>query len=812
MEHCLNTRKSRLIIMGTLVTILALLLWGAVELAYAQGLPTVSITSQGDVTEGDDAVFDVTASSAPSSDLTIGVTVSQWPSNGNVAAFGGIGQKTVTIPAGQTKATLTVGTVDDSTKEPRAMIAAVLHTPASNAGYRLSPAAGYGVVVVEDNDAAVPAVSVSAGNDVSENGTVIFTLTTSSLPQQAITVNVNVATTGAFGVKTGAHTVTIPSTGSGSERLILLPHDDSVNEADGSVTATVQTGSGYTVGSPTSATVKVADNDVPEVSVAADADITEGEAATFTVTASPTPYQALPVTVNVVTSGVSGASAGVRTVTVSTNGSGTLTVATTDNSAHARDGSVTATVQPGSGYTVGNPSSDTVGVYDNDGPAVTITADADVTEGSPASFTLTANPAPSNALSVQLKVAATGDFGVRPGAKTAYVFSNGTGTFTVPTTGDNVDEPNGAVTVTVKPDDGSNIYRYTVGTPDAATVNVNDDDATVATKPVLTITPGPDITEGEDATFTITANPPVPTGETLEVYIDPQIPGYVNLRFKETITGATTTITQPSDDNQYDEADYSMSYSIAPGSGYTLGDPSKATVNIADNDVPKVSLRGPSGRNASINEDGEAHFSINVNPVPYQDLTVSVQVTTTGDFGVQAGARQLSIPANKSNASFGIAPVPDHVHEPDGSITVTVNPNSSYEIVGLGTATVVVKDDDPPPGPRVNIANPQGKARAGEKFAFAVTLSEAAEGEVSMDYEIGHFSALLIPEVDYWDDDNGVSGSVVFAAGELEAVINVHISRDAWFNHNDRIYVILDNLEGEASFAHSYAEGRLNAR
>ena len=777
-------------------------------------LPEVSVESQDDVNEGNDAVFIITASQTSTSDLTIAVTVGEWPASGNVATVADTGPKTVTIPAGQTRATLRVGTVDDSAKEPRGIITAQLTAPGNNAGYRVSRSAGWSTVVVSDDDYAIPQVSISRWSDLYTSeawGKVWFTLTPSSTPYQGVTVNVNVTATGDFGVKTGIYTVTLPTTGDGSATFKVPLIADHVNEPNGTVTATVQAGDGYTVGAPAAATIHVTDDDTPKVRVSGGADVEEGQAATFTVTASPAPYQSLPVTVDVVASGLSGVNDGVKTVTVPTGGSATLSVGTTDDNVESQGGTITATVQPGSGYGVGNPSSGSVDVADNDGPVITITGGGAVTEGGDATFTLTANPAPSNNwLSVSVAIGATGEFGVSKGARTVSVPLVSSHDFTVATTDDNLDEPDGAVTATVKAG-----YGYRVGDPAEASVTVNDDEATPVNNPTITIAGGPDINEGEDATFTITATPPLADGQTLMVTLKSEVPGLINIDRKETITGATTTFTQPSDDNNYDEADYSMSFSIKASNGYRVGSPSKASVNIIDDDLPKVSIRAADyerGRNG-VPENGTATFGIYINPASYQDVTVSLTVTTTGDFGVPNGVREVIVPVRRS-AELRISPVPDHEDEPDGSITVTVNANSNYEIVGSGSASVVVTDDDEPSGPRLTISDAQDKARAGGKLEFPVVLSQAAAGTVTVDYELGTFSQWLWPGEDFQDDDGGTSGTITFAAGEVSKVLDVHISPDAYFEHNDRIYVELSNLVGDAHLPlqASWAEGRLNAR
>ena len=104
----------------------------------------------------------------------------------------------------------------------------------------------------------------------------------------------------------------------------------------------------------------------PEMSINAGNDVTEGADATFTVTATPAPASDVDVTVTISQDG-DFATTGSRTVTISTTGSATFTVTTTDDSTDEPDGSVTATLGIGAGYTLSSSSSTaTVAVSDND--------------------------------------------------------------------------------------------------------------------------------------------------------------------------------------------------------------------------------------------------------------------------------------------------------------------------------------------------------------------------------------------------------------------------------------------------------------
>ena len=365
-----------------------------------------------------------------------------------------------------------------------------------------------------------PEITVTAdAASVTEGGDAAFTLTASPAPAAALPVSVTVAATGDYGITAGTRTVTIPTTGSAT--LTLATTDDATDEPDGSVTVTVADGSGWTAGDPASGTVAVRDDDVPAVTVSANAaSVTEGGNAVFTLTASPVPAAALPVSVSVAADGDYGITAGTRTVTIPTTGSATLTLATTDDAADEPDGSATATVQAGSGYTVGNPASGTVAVRDDDlpPPVVTIAAKAaSVTEGGDAVFTLTADRAPDSDITVTLAVSETGDgdhvAASDEGPATATIAKDATeAVFTVATVNDATDEPDGSAVVTVEAGEG-----YAVGDPASASVTVRDDDITVL--PVLSVA-DETAKEGTDWLLPFTVRLSAPSAELVEVRVD----------------------------------------------------------------------------------------------------------------------------------------------------------------------------------------------------------------------------------------------------------------------------------------------------
>ena len=121
-------------------------------------------------------------------------------------------------------------------------------------------ATGSGVAQVPTN----PTITISGGAAVTEGTAAQFTVTSNPAPAANLTVNLSVAdATGSDFVASGdegSKTVTI-SSGSTTATYNVTTQADTTDEPNGSVTVTVKTGTGYTVGTTSSANVTVNDDD-----------------------------------------------------------------------------------------------------------------------------------------------------------------------------------------------------------------------------------------------------------------------------------------------------------------------------------------------------------------------------------------------------------------------------------------------------------------------------------------------------------------------------------------------------------------------
>ena len=466
------------------------------------------------------------------------------------------------------------------------------------------------VLFDSSHDAAaqdLPEVGVLADDPVSEGDTIFFTLVHGRL-EQPIRVSVTVSQEGSYlaSRELGRRTVTLRTAPYSQTRIRIPTLDNNRDEANGSVTVRVNSGSGYQImvdgpNSYQSATTVVEDNDEPaiaiadpSISVSSGSAIVEGGTATFTLTGNPKPLS--PVTVNVDVSQhgdfLTNEQLGRQQVTIGTNGRGTLSLTIEDDERDEPDGSVTVKVVDGNGYSLDSSVSVTVEVTDGGAPTprMSIAASPAIDEGGTATFTLKANPAPESAFYVDVSVVERGDFGASvTGIHAVLIGTDGRGTLPVSTVNDGLNEQDGAITVNLVAG-----INYLLASPTSATVRVRDLGA-----PVVTITRNASgVIEGEAASFTLKASPKPITSIRVEVNWTSAGDFFNGLQSHgESVTigsNGIATLRVYTHNDDVDERNGSVRVKVSPGAGYSIGWPSSATMSVNDDDA------APSERTVSV--------------------------------------------------------------------------------------------------------------------------------------------------------------------------------------------------------------------
>ena len=524
----------------------------------ATGIPILSVApapdSRTSVSEADKAEFVITASTAPSAKLTVGISTS----DGTGDFLAANQPVTIEFPDGETTYTHAVVLDDDSLDEQDGEVTLTIldHTDPSAATYAIAtPPANQASVTITDND-ETPILSVEAVNPiVAESQSIELRFTaTSALSDQATKVKLSLsgdvneyvdgdalfnqfkaiyiaeelggnessyveATHDPLVVANGLF---VEFAANATTATLTIPvSDDNVVEADGRVTIRILTTDEYELDNGfDSVSVLVRDNDIPTLTIAGGSAVTEGANATFTVTMSPAPSSPFRVRVLLSQTGDFVAidpddqTTYVKVVEIGTDGTGTLEVATIDDAQDENNGEVSANVYRDTRtpprYQLGNPSSVSVAVNDNDpdltrvGVALKAGQASTITEGGSIEIELTANPTPTagSPLAITLVVEETGlGTGYLNYTASPIQITDTTNplALTINTHGDDLDEDHGEITIRLE---DTADYLASASPLNQVVVTVQDDEADVPAVSITTTTES--IVEGDAIPFTVT--------------------------------------------------------------------------------------------------------------------------------------------------------------------------------------------------------------------------------------------------------------------------------------------------------------------
>ena len=251
-----------------------------------------------------------------------------------------------------------------------------------------------------------------------------------------------------------------------------------------------------------------------------------------------------------------------------------------------------------------------------------------------------------------------------------------TQTVSIDITNDDVDEADETFTVSIG--DLTSVAGVDAGTSDqTVTVTITDDDV-----PAITISGGAAVTEGADATFTVTASPAPASALTVNLSADDGAGDFIDGTPPTTVTISTTgtaTLSVPTDDDNTDEADGTITVTLSAGSGYTIADPApSATVTINDNDDPMVSL---SLSDTTISEADVATtvmLTVTLSAAPASEVTIPIRTTgSTAEIGTgndyTLSSTSLIFGTSDTTKTVTITALNDVVDDNDETIVLSVD-------------------------------------------------------------------------------------------------------------------------------------------
>ena len=358
----------------------------------------------------------------------------------------------------------------------------------------------------------IPEISITSGDPVTEGEDAVFTITTSSILSEYLTIDLDIAATSnqyLLGSRSEYNRVVLPA-GKNSVQHIVETEDDLIEETVGKISLSLQASSNFTINpEKASASVQVFDND-PVVWITAGGEITEGSIAVFTVHSSAVVQSNKEIRITIDDGDsdfILGTAPQTATISAGAN-SGVISVPTDDDQTDEFDGVITAILN----VDTNSPATYSINFYtgkvlasiivrDNDEPTATASnlpvisiaaSDTSIQEGTDARFTISAKDAntnqPINVLNILRVYVYVTDGSSKflpyqvPIRDTHWAHipaGSSSGTYSVSTIDDKISEDNGTIEAVILDGEG-----YQIGQANTASIAINDNDDNI---PVISI-------------------------------------------------------------------------------------------------------------------------------------------------------------------------------------------------------------------------------------------------------------------------------------------------------------------------------------
>ena len=706
-----------------------------------------------DVDEGSAAKFTVglTAGIESTAPVEVRYTVGGTAGSDDYTAPSG----TLVIGQGDASGTITIDIADDDVLDPGETIGVTLTSATTATRTVAVDATALASTTITDTDTAQ--ISIADAGSVDEGDTARFEVTMSIAVARDVELSYRTWDSSAQAgsdYRAKDDTLTLAA-GTTSATIAVETIHDTFNEPaeNFTVTLTLDTqveGLSVKTGS---ATAEITDNDALRAAISEHADnVSEGTAATFTVTLSSTPPGVESTTDVVVVYTVGGtatsddytAPSDLKLTIDSGEESGTITIPTSTDSVHDPGETIVVTLTSAStagGVTV-DPTAVTTTLVEQGTETVSV-ASTTATEGAAVNFVVTLSGAVSSAVEVAYQ---TSDGSAESGSD--YTGISGTLTFgvgeslqqtiAVDTTDDTLNEASENFTLTLT--SITQLAGLSLGTA-TATGEITDNDALAA----AVSADQSSVDEGDAAKFTvsltagITSTAPVEVSYTLggtvgsADYTAPASP----LTIAKGAASGTITITVADDEVLDPGETLEVTLSAATTETRTVEvNATAARTTITDTDTATVAIA-----NATVSEGDTASFVVTLSLPVASAVAVSFQTAqgsalpgTGNDYLTHSGTLTFS-PGESLQHTIEVTTVEDELSEPDETFTVTLTLDSEVDGLTLETAsaTGTIEDDDAVPELALTSVT-QRLAEGGGNMTFTVSLGAASSRIVTVDY------------------------------------------------------------------------------
>jgi len=424
----------------------------------------------------------------------------------------------------------------------------------------------------------------------------------------------------------------------------------------------------------------------------------------------------------------------------------TVTVMAVDNDLDADDAAITISAKATGGNGIADPPAVVLNILDDDAPPLVSVSDAaDVVEGDdtvalkdmrfPLRLSAPSDREVTVPYSISGSAAAGEDFHVHtPMQRTIRAGVTRTAII-VPVKGDNLDEPDETITVTL----GTPVNAGIDDTARTATGVIKDDDATPTVS--LSLAPGT-VREGGASEVRASLSSRSSEAVTLTVSTSGDAAALAGVSTLTIAAGALTstgTVKLTAPDNNVDAADATVTVSATAAGGNGVADPPSVTLTVLDDDaVPTVSL---SLAPDTVREGGASEVTASLSSRSSEAVTLKVSASGGGAALEGGGTLTIAVGALTSTGAVKLTAPDNNVDAADATVTVSATAAGGNGVADPAAVTLTVLDDDATPTVSLSLA--PDTVREGGASEVTASLSSHSSEAVTLTVSTSGAAAAL---------------------------------------------------------------------
>ena len=435
-------------------------------------------------------------------------------------------------------------------------------------------------------------------------------------------------------------------------------------------------------------------------------------------------------------------------------------------------------------------------ITDDDGlPAVGV-ADATAAEGEGSLvFAVTLSPASSREVTVEYEFAPgtateNADYGGPLSGTVTFAPGETAKEIALELVDDEVDEEDETVTLALSAPPGATLADA------AATGTILDDDL----PRVMVAAEAGEVAEGGTAVFVLTRARATAEGLTVAFAVtggDAVLASPPPTEATFEAGAASARVTLATEDDGAEEADATLTLTLAGGAAYEPGAPSQASVVVRDDDdPPEVSVCDPPEVSvcdaAAVPEGGTLTFRVRLSRPVGAAVTVDYVLAGTATAGEDyegPAAGSVTFAPGETEKTILVATLDDERDESDETVEVTLSVGAGHDLGASRTAGVILDDDDPP---SVTVSAVAERVAEGEAAVFVLRRTGDASEALTVELAVSERGGDMVPA--------GSEGSrrATFAAGATTATLAVATGSDDVAGPDSQVTATLAGGDGYA--------------